>query len=767
MSSPSQPEAKASLEPFELSAAQQDRLEKLLASMSLADKIGQLAQFDGGGKDMNGEIAAGRVGSIMNFSGAGLINAVHHAAREAGRIPVLAGLDVIHGFVTTFPIPIAEACSFDLGLAERTAEAAAIEASAAGLRWTFAPMVDVGRDARWGRVMEGAGEDPVLGAAFAAARVRGFQRKRRMAACLKHFVAYGAAEAGRDYTGADVNPRKLWGVYYPPFQAGLLAGAATLMSSFNTVNDVPLASDPEGLRDVLKDRFGFKGVVVSDWLSVDELTKHGVAEGPADTARQGLLAGVDMDMTAGHYLNHLEGLVRDGQVPEACVTDAARRILRVKMWLGLLDDPMTDETLAAKVTLSRSHRELALEAAQKSCVLLKNEGVLPLKEGIRRVALLGPLADDRDQLLGGWSAHGDAKHVVSLLQGLKNRLGTGVEIAYAPGCAIEGGDRSGFQKALDAAAASEAVVMALGESRAMSGENASRTDLGLPGAQRELLEKVLELGKPVVLVLFNGRPLALQWEHDHVPAILEAWFPGVEGGNAVADLLLGRADPQGRLVSSFPRVVGQVPIYHAVLPTGRPPRPDQPWASRYIDCPVTPLYPFGHGLTYTSFTYSEPSAPATVGILKPFEVRVLVSNTGPRAGTETAQLYVRDLVACVSRPVREFKAFQKVRLQPGESRELIFTVEPRDLAYFDRSLRFGLDPGRFEIFVGANAADAQKAGVEIVGESKFHELPGQRPALAQEQRSWSAPFAVGGGGSAADGLAGPTGPTGPTGPGIR
>lgn len=762
--------APVAADPFALGAADEGRVEKVLDSMSLSEKIGQLVQFSGrggpsGASKWDQDLAQGSVGSFLNVSGARQVNAIQRRALAGGaKIPLLFGLDVIHGYATTFPIPLAEACSFDLGLAEQTAEAAAIEAAAAGLRWTFAPMVDIARDPRWGRVMEGAGEDPLLGAAFAAARVRGFQRKRRLAACLKHFVGYGAVESGREYNSVDMNPRKLWEVYYLPFEAGLDAGAATVMSSFNTVNDVPLAADPQGLRGILKDTFGFKGFVVSDWDSVGELVVHGVAADSRDAAREGILAGVDMDMVGSHYLDKLADLVKDGTVPEADVTDAARRVLRVKAWLGLLDHPMSDETLEARVTLSRSHRRLALKAARESCVLLKNDGVLPLAANPGRVALIGPLGDDQTDLLGDWAAKGDPKNVVSLLQGLKNRLGAGAEIEAVRGCGFSDQRRGGFAEALSAAARADVVVMALGEPKTMSGEAHSRTDIGLPGEQRELLEAVLAVGKPTVLVLFNGRPLALQWEQDHAPAILEAWFPGVEGGNAVADLLLGRADPQGRLAMTFPRVVGQIPIYYAVLPTGRPASAER-WSSKWIDSPVTPLYPFGYGLDYTSFEYTTPEAQARVAAGKPFEVRVRVRNSGKRAGIETAQLYVRGPVAGVSRPLRELKAFQKLSLAPGQSKNLVFKIQPRDLAYYDRNLRFGFDPGRFEIFVGGDSTADHKAVVEVVGDAHFYELPGQRPALAQEQVMASAPFEVHGGGSGSvdGGGTGPTGPTGPTG----
>jgi beta-glucosidase len=747
-------------ESFELSADQKENVENILKKMTLEDEIGQLVQVSKDKLDTE-KLSTGKIGAALNVSGAENVNRLQRLALEGGaKVPLLLGLDVIHGYVTIFPIPLAEACSFDLGLAERTAEAAAMEASADGIRWTFAPMVDIARDPRWGRVMEGAGEDPLLGASFAAARVRGFQRRHRLVACLKHFVGYGAVEAGREYNAVDLNPRKLWEVYYPPFEGGLDAGAGTVMSSFNTLNGVPLAADPESLRGVLKDRFGFPGLVVSDWASIHELIRHGVAADSADAARQGMDAGVDMDMCGGDYEASLAVLVRDGKIPRYEIDDAVRRILTVKAWLGLLDDPWVKEDAAAKVTLSAAHRALALEAAQKSCVLLKNDGTLPLKSGVHRIAVIGPLADNGADLLGNWSAHGDPKDVVTLAAGLRNRLGAGTEVSVAKGCSTTGEDRSGFAEALSRAAEAEVVVVAMGEARSMYGEAYSRTELELPGVQRELLEKILVLGKPTVLVLFGGRPLALQWEQDMVPAIVEAWAPGVEGGNAVADVLLGRVEPQGRLAMTFPRKVGQIPIYYAALPTGRPAGPEK-WTSKYIDCPVTPLYPFGYGLGYTTFAYSAVTVTTSADLSAAVTVTVRVTNTGSRPGTETVQLYVHGRVASVSRPVKELKAFRQVTLKPGESRSLRFLLEPDAFGYYDREGRFGIQAGMYDVFVGGDSSTENAATVTLQGEAGFHLLAHTRPHLEQEQRVAAEPFVVEGGGvarTAADAATGPTGP---------
>lgn len=712
-----------------LSPAQAAQVEALLGQMTLAEKIGQLNQLSGANDEALAAVKAGKLGSFLNVTGVDAVNALQKAAVEDSRlkIPLIFSLDVIHGYATTFPLPLAEASSWDLDLAQRTAAAAGLEAREDGLRWTFAPMVDISRDPRWGRIMEGAGEDPLLGAAFAAARVRGFQMDRNLAACAKHFVGYGASEAGRDYNSVDLSRRQLLETHYPPFQRALLAGAATVMSSFNTLNGLPLAADEAGLRGQLKDSWGFDGLVVSDWNSVGELMGHGVAADAADAARQGLLAGVDIDMVGQNYLKNLEAEVKAGRVPESLVTDAARRVLKVKAWLGLFEDPYAHAP-ATPATLSPAHRALALEAAQKSCVLLKNEGVLPIRPTVKRIVLIGPLGASTEDPLGNWSAKGDAKHVVSLEAGLRARLAPGVKLEVVQGCEVTGDSRAGFAAALKAAAKADLVLMALGEHRNMSGEAYSRTTLGLPGVQQDLAKEVIKLGKPTVLLLSNGRPLALEWEAAHFGAILETWFLGVESGHAIADLLLGNVEPEGRLTASFPRSVGQVPLYYAALPTARP-ISESKWTSKYLDSPNTPLYPFGYGLSYTRFEYSDLKLPATLQAGEGARAQVTLRNTGSRRGVETAQLYLRDPLASVSRPVKELRAFKKVRLEPGEAVTVDFELSPASFGLYNRKLEFGVEPGVFEVSVGSDSNASLKGSVQVTGKNAFYPLPDQHPML--------------------------------------
>ncbi|MES2201385.1 MAG: glycoside hydrolase family 3 N-terminal domain-containing protein, partial [candidate division FCPU426 bacterium] len=646
-------------------------------------------------------------------------------------------LDVIHGYRTSFPVPLAEACAWDPVMAELSAEAAGREAYAAGLRWTFAPMVDIARDPRWGRIVEGAGEDPYLGAAYAAARVRGFQRAG-IAACIKHYAGYGGAEAGREYNTADIPLRRMLEVYLPPFRAGVEAGAATLMSGFNSLNSVPVSGSRFLLTDVLRTWWGFKGMVVSDWGSIGELQAHGVAGDGVNAALQGIWAGVDMDMHAFVYRDHIKGLLDSGLLSTKQLDQAVRRVLSVKASLGLLDRPYADETLEIGAMLRPETIALAKRSALASAVLLKNDKVLPFSKEIAGLAVIGPLADSQVDPLGPWSAQGDKNEVVSVLQGLKAKLGAKSKVTFEKGCDLEGASTAGFSAALDIARRASAVVLVVGEGRDYSGEAHSRTDLDLPGVQRQLVEAVLKLGKPTVVVLMNGRPLALEWMDKKAPAILEAWYLGGRHGEAVADLLFGDAEPQGRLVTCFPRNVGQVPIYYAQQNTGRP-ATEQRYTSKYIDAPNTPLYPFGYGLSYTRFEYSGLKVPAHVQAGEKVRVQVTVKNVGARNGVETAQLYVGDPVASVSRPMRELKGFQKAELKPGESRELSFLLTPSELSFIGRDYRFGYEPGTFKVWVGSDSNATLEGAFSVEGEQDFYALDlapkGDMEALPPRARS--------------------------------
>jgi beta-glucosidase len=716
------------------------RVTAILRRMTLEEKIGQLVQFSNGNAtgpdnvrvDQRELIDRGGMGSILNASGAKDVNDLQRHAVEKSRlkIPLLFGLDVIHGYRTVFPVPLGLSATWDTNLIERTARAAAVEATSEGIRWTFSPMVDIARDARWGRIMEGAGEDPYLGGKVAAAYVRGYQGKSladptSMIACAKHYVAYGGAEGGRDYNAVDISDRVLRDVYLPPFKAAVDAGVGTLMSAFNTVQGVPASANRKMLTGVLRGEWGFRGFVVSDWNSIGELIPHGIALDAEDAAFKGFTAGVDMDMSANAYATQLAGLVRKGRVKVSSVDEAAARILRIKVALGLFERPFTDESRSASVLLAPKHLELAREAAERSFVLLKNDSVgekalLPLTPG-RKIALIGPLADSADDMLGEWAVRGRASDVVTLRKFLSERLRG--DLLYAKGTGIQTGSREGFTEALEAANQADVVVMALGESRFMSGESLSRTNLGLPGNQLDLLKAVVATGKPVVLVVFSGRPLTLPWEASHVPAILEAWFPGVQAGPALTRTLFGEVSPEGRLTASFPRSVGQLPLYYNRLNTGRPAptdAPNQRFLSGYLDERTSPLFPFGWGLSYTTFEYSAPqisagkrSAAELNAGRAAIEVVATVRNTGPRPGTETVQLYIGERGTSVARPVRELKGFRRVTLAPGESREVKFRLSASELAFWNLEMKRTVEPCELTVWIAPHAQGGQSAVTRI------------------------------------------------------
>ena len=716
------------------------KIEALLKQMSLEEKVGQLNQYSfgqptgpsTGRSTVEESIKRGEIGSFLNVTDPVLSNRLQRIAMEESRlkIPIIFGLDVIHGYRTIFPVPLALASTWDAKLVEHVSRIAAEEATSAGIRWTFSPMVDIARDPRWGRITEGAGEDPYLGSIMARSYVRGYQGEtwsaQSMAACAKHYVAYGAAEAGRDYNSVDMSERQLREVYLTPFKAAVDEGVATLMSSFNTINGMPASANQFTLNQVLRREWNFRGFVVSDWGSVRELIPHGVANDLATAARKGFLAGVDMDMESNAYLRHLPDAVKAGQVSQAAVDEAVRRTLRVKFALGLFEKPYVDEKNAI-TTLPAANVAVAREAAEKSFVLLQNEPanggpVLPIRSGIRTVALIGPLADSQPDMLGTWSAKGNREDVVTLRTALESRAKRdGFTLLYAKGTEIRGTSDSGFAQAADVAAQADVVLLALGEDASwMNGEAASRAFIDLPGNQQQLLERVTATGKPIALVLFSGRPLALTLVASRVHAILEAWSPGVQAGPALERVLFGEAAPAGRLTVTFPRSLGQVPIYHSMLNTGRPAigldltRPPansaEKFKSRFIDEQNTPLYPFGFGLTYTSFEYSAPQVnvqQASVQELNAGRAQIRVSaevkNTGARAGEEVVQLYIGLRGTSVARPVRELKNFRRIALSPGESQRVEFTIGRDELAIWQSDTKYEVEPAELTIWIAPNA----------------------------------------------------------------
>ena len=705
--------------------AAEPQIDSLLARMTLEEKLGQLNQVSVDGQPNAEQLDLARkglVGSFLNLAGADATHAAQHVAVTESRlhIPLILGLDVIHGYRTIFPIPLGEAASWDPEAVEAAAHVAAKEAAAAGVHWTFAPMVDIARDPRWGRIAEGSGEDPYLGSALAAARVRGFQGKDLRApdavlATVKHFAAYDGAEGGRDYNTVDLSERTLGEVYLPPYHAAIDAGAGSVMTSFNEIGGIPSTASPWLMTTLLRREWGFKGFVVSDWTAVAELLNHGVAGSRADAGKLALEAGVDMDMVSRIYVSDLPALVRAGRIPVAVVNEAVRRVLRAKAALGLFDDPdhgATPERERAAL-LAPEHRQLARRVAEESIVLLKNEGqVLPLAARVKTLAVIGPLADDKTSALGSWPGRGEPQDAVTPLEGIKQRAGS-VSVVYAKGCGITDTSTAGFADAVAAAKQADVAVLVLGEAGDMSGEAASRAELDLPGVQERLLEAVQATGTPVVLVVNSGRPLTIAWAAAHVPAIVESWFLGVETGPALAAVLFGDVSPSGKLPVTFPRAVGQIPLYYDHKNTGRPTGPDK-YTSKYIDLPVTPLFPFGHGLSYTTFSYSDLrlSAPriTPTGTLR---ASVSVTNTGSREAAEVVQLYVHDEVASVTRPVRALAGFRRVSLKPGEARTVEFSLTAKELGLYNKDMKFVVEPGKFRVFVGGSSVGGLEAEFEV------------------------------------------------------
>jgi len=736
----------------------ESKVEALLKQMTLEEKVGQLVQYSvgtptgpGTGRgDYQDMIAKGQVGSLFNLEDAQSANHFQHIAVEKSRlhIPLLFGLDVIHGYRTEFPVPLGMASTWDLGLVEKASRVAAQEASAAGVRWTFSPMVDIARDPRWGRIVEGAGEDPYLGGQIARAYVRGYQGKNlnaadSIAACVKHYVGYGAAEGGRDYNTTEISEHTLREVYLPPFYSALDEGGASIMSAFNALNGVPASANPFTLTQVLRKEWQFPGMVDSDWEAVGELQAHGIANDGATAALKALMAGVDMDMESNLYHDHLVDLVRAGKIPEAKIDDAVRHVLRVKFALGLFDNPYTDETRENRGALPKESLDLERAVAEHSFVLLKNDMIgsrraLPLSSETRAIAIIGPLADDAGEMLGSWGAHGQAKDVVTLKAALVQRLGAD-RVKYEKGGEILTATDEQIKAGVEAARSADLTILALGEDAGeMTGEAGSRAHLDLPGRQEELLEKVAATGKPVVLVLFSGRPLTLPWAFSHVPAVMAAWFPGVQAGPALVETLYGDAVPSGRLVVSWPQWIGQVPDYYNALSTGRPagdadltrpPREGtEKFLSRYVDEPNAPQYPFGYGLSYTEFRYSGPEVSATKLSAKELTndlhsratngktvltVSANVTNSGKMRAEEVVQLYVGLRGTSVEEPVRALKGFERVALAPGETKKVSFALGPEAFALWDQENELRVEPSRVHVWVSPDSQRGQAVELEI------------------------------------------------------
>jgi beta-glucosidase len=706
----------------------EQRINALLAKMTLEEKLGQLQQLDG---EANGNfrpehvdlVRRGLLGSTLNVRGVQRTNELQRVAVEQSRlkIPLIFGFDVIHGYRTVFPIPLGEASSWDPAGVERAAGIAAAEARAAGVHWTFAPMVDIARDPRWGRIAEGSGEDPYLGSVMARSRVRGFQgndysANNRVVACAKHWVAYGAAEAGRDYNTTDVSERNLREIYFPPFKAAVDAGVGTFMSAFNDLNGVPTSANPFTLTDVLRGEWKFDGFVVSDYTSVEELMKHGVAANGSEAARAALSAGVDMEMVSRLYGKHVGDLIKEGKLNQRNVDEAVRRILRIKFRLGLFEKPYADEALERNVVFSSANVAAARELAARSIVLLKNDRqLLPLQKNLSSIALIGPLADSQKDMIGSWTGDGRPEDAITLLQGIKAKLPQ-TKINYAKGCEVDCAQAEGFEEAIKAAKASDVVIIAVGESAEMSGEAASRSSLDLPGRQLDLVKAVQASGKPVVVVLMNGRPLIINWIAENTPAILETWFAGSQAGNAITDVLFGDVNPGGKLPVTFPRAVGQIPIYYNHMNTGRPPDVNNKYTSKYLDVPWTPLFPFGYGLSYTQFKITNLRLSAQrIPVNGQLTVSLDLENVGPHAGDEVVQLYIRDVAGSMTRPVKELKGFQRVTLNRGEKKRVEFKLGPEHLGFHNRRMQFVVEPGEFKVMVGPNSEDLTETSFQITG----------------------------------------------------
>lgn len=710
------------------------RVDSVLSLMTLDEKIGQLNQLSYGigwgptvkvtvPEEYKQLIREGKVGSFFNAIGAEFTYELQKVAVEQSRlkIPIIFGLDVIHGFKTTFPVPLGEAATWQPEIIEMSAHYQALEAASAGIHWTFSPMVDIARDPRWGRIMEGSGEDPYLGSLMAAARVRGYQGNLsdlNIIACVKHYAGYGGAEGGRDYNTVDFSERTFRDIYLPPYKAGVEAGAQTLMASFNEIGGIPSSGSKYLLTDILRDEWGFKGFVVSDWTSIGELVTHGFATDLKNAGEIALNAGLDMDMESRAYITHLKELVDEGKVDESTIDESVKRILRVKFMLGLFDNPYAycNKEREQKNIMTNNIKIASLEVARRSFVLLKNEkNILPLKKDYKKIAIIGPLADNSIDPIGGWGGLGDSADVTTVVEGFKNYVDNSTQIIYSKGCNIDDNDKSGFKDAINKAKKSDIIILCIGENRDQSGEACVRSTLDLPGVQEDLAKELLKTGKPIVAVLMNGRPLSVNWLNENANAILETWFAGTMTGDAIAKVLFGDYNPSGKLPVTFPRTVGQVPIYYNHKNTGRPGDLENHFTSKYLDLPLTPLYPFGYGLSYTTFEYnglnlSKNKITAEDSIV----VSVKVKNTGKYDGEEVVQMYVQDLVGSVTRPVKELKGFKKIMLKRGEEKQVSFSIHEKDLRFTAADMKFKSEPGLFKVFVGTNSSDVSEAQFELV-----------------------------------------------------
>ncbi len=724
--------------------AQQETIDQkvnaLLKKMTIEEKIGQLNQYTGDNSatgpitinpNKQAEIKAGLVGSMLNIIGTKYTRQYQELAMQSRlKIPLLFGQDVIHGYKTTFPIPLAEAASWDLQAIELAARVAATEASASGIHWTFAPMVDIGRDPRWGRVMEGAGEDTYLGSKIAYARVKGFQGNKlgdlnSVMACVKHFAAYGAGVGGRDYNSVDMSERMLFETYLPPFKAALDAGAATFMNSFNDLNGIPATGNAHLQRDILKGKWNFQGFVVSDWGSIGEMVAHGYSKDLKAAALSAITAGSDMDMESNAYRYNLAELVKEGKVSIDLIDDAVKRILRKKYELGLFDDPYrySDEKRAEKTLSNPENRKAALEVAQKSIVLLKNDNqTLPISKNVKTIAFIGPMVKEYKANMGFWSVElpdvNYDKWVVSQWDGLQNKVGKNTKLLYAKGCEVDGDNKDGFAEAVATAKQADIVILSIGERRDMSGEAKSRSDLHLPGVQEDLVKAIQATGKPVVVLVNAGRPLIFNWTADNVPAIVYTWWLGTEAGNAIANVLFGDYNPSGKLPMTFPREVGQVPIYYNHFSTGRPAKDEDSknYVSAYIDLKNSPKFPFGYGLSYTQFGYKDLKLSSTkIKSNETIKVSFQLANIGKVAGEEVVQLYLKDKFGSVVRPVLELRDFQKVKLNAGESKTIEFTIDKEKLSFYNDKLEWNAEPGDFEVMIGTSSADIKlRSDFELV-----------------------------------------------------
>ncbi len=727
-----------------LASAQQQTIDQkvndLLQKMTIEEKVGQLNQYTGDNQatgpitinpNKQAEIKQGLIGSMLNVIGTKYTRGYQELAMQSRlKIPLLFGQDVIHGYKTTFPLPLAEAASWDLAAIELGARVAATEAAASGIHWTFAPMVDIGRDPRWGRVMEGAGEDTYLGSKIAYARVKGFQGNKlgdlnSVMACVKHFAAYGAGVGGRDYNSVDMSERMLLETYLPPFKAALDAGAATFMNSFNDINGIPATGNAHLQRDILKGKWNFQGFVVSDWGSIGEMVAHGYSKDLKEAAYSAITAGSDMDMESNAYRKNLAELVKEGRVSIDLVDDAVRRILRKKFELGLFDDPYkySDPKREEKALNNPEHRKAALEMAEKSIVLLKNENqTLPISKSTKTIAFIGPMVKEYKANMGFWAVElpevNYDKWVVSQWDGLQNKVGKNTKLLYAKGCEVTGDNKDGFAEAVATAKQADVVILSVGERHDMSGEAKSRSDIHLPGVQEDLIKAVMATGKPVVVLINAGRPLVFNWTADNVPAIMYTWWLGTEAGNAIANVLFGDYNPSGKLPMTFPREVGQVPIYYNHFSTGRPAKDENStnYVSAYIDLKNSPKFPFGYGLSYTTFDYSGLKLSSNkIKSNETIKVSFQLKNTGKVAGEEVVQLYLKDKFGSVVRPVLELKDFQKLKLNAGESKTIEFTIDKEKLSFYNNKLEWVAEPGDFEVMIGASSADIKlKSDFELV-----------------------------------------------------